>query len=118
MLCFCIRFTIDGITDCSNGLRRQYLNWVGEPNGPMDSQLVTACDNVDVPDFDFDTCQHNTYMCCWTENDGQGMQDNTVSCFCSSVLLGIPSSHGLVTTQSCGARSCPTEAPFQASAAL
>ena len=27
-----------------------------------------------------DTCAYNTYMCCWTENDGNGMEDNTDVC--------------------------------------
>ena len=44
----------------------------------MDWNIVNECDNEDVPDYDYRTCDHNTYMCCWTENDGQGMADNTV----------------------------------------
>lgn len=32
----------------------------------------------DVADFNFDSCDYNTYMCCWTENNNQGMEDNTV----------------------------------------
>ena len=27
-----------------------------------------------------DACEYNTYMCCWTENDGNGMEDNTDVC--------------------------------------
>ena len=27
-----------------------------------------------------DTCAYNTYMCCWTKNDGDGMVDNTDVC--------------------------------------
>ena len=27
-----------------------------------------------------DVCEYNTYMCCWTENDGNGMEDNTDVC--------------------------------------
>ena len=27
-----------------------------------------------------DTCAYNTFMCCWTENDGEGMEDNTDVC--------------------------------------
>eukprot|EP00903_Cladosiphon_okamuranus_P015443 g14263.t1 len=77
----CSKFSRDGIVDCPNGLRRWYQFSLDAPNGPMDSQLVNTCDNTDVPDFDFDTCDHNTYMCCWTENDGQGMQDNTDVCY-------------------------------------
>ncbi len=44
----------------------------------MDWNLIRNCDNEDVPDYDYRTCNHNTYMCCWTENDGTGMADNTV----------------------------------------
>ena len=50
-----------------------------EPNGEMDINLVTECDNRDLVDFDFRTCEYNTYMCCWPENDGLGMNWNTVS---------------------------------------
>lgn len=28
-----------------------------------------------------DVCTHNTYMCCWTENDN-GVEDNTDVCRC------------------------------------
>ena len=40
----------------------------------------------DVPEYDEDealasllddTCDYNLFMCCWTQNDDQGMQDNT-----------------------------------------
>ena len=27
-----------------------------------------------------DTCAYNTYMCCWTENDDNAMEDNTDVC--------------------------------------
>ena len=26
------------------------------------------------------TCDYNIFMCCWTENDGEGMEDNTDVC--------------------------------------
>ena len=26
------------------------------------------------------TCEYNIFMCCWTENDGEGMEDNTDVC--------------------------------------
>ena len=73
------RYARDGIVPCTpGGLSQHYRGRTGKPNGNMDSNLVGECDNVDVPDHDFSTCENNTYMCCWTENDGQGMQDNTV----------------------------------------
>ena len=71
------RHSNDGIVPCRNKLRQEYRR-VGEPNGEMETNLVKECDNTDVPDFDFRTCENNTYMCCWTENDGKGMADNTV----------------------------------------
>ena len=62
------------------------------------TNLVEACDNEgsssavssttdsetysDVADFNFDSCDYNTYMCCWTENNNQGMEDNTVRFDC------------------------------------
>ena len=60
------------------------------PNGEMETNLVRECDNHDVPDYDYRTCEHNTYMCCWTENDGQGMADNTVSTFAGLAILRMP----------------------------
>lgn len=26
------------------------------------------------------SCEYNTYMCCWTENDDNGVEDNTDVC--------------------------------------
>lgn len=26
------------------------------------------------------TCEYNIFMCCWTDNDGEGMEDNTDVC--------------------------------------
>ena len=57
----------------------------------MENNLVRECDNVDVPEYDFRTCDHNTYMCCWTENDGQGMQDNTVRSCSAFLYVLVPS---------------------------
>eukprot|EP00752_Nemacystus_decipiens_P003492 g3225.t1 len=77
----CSEYNRDGIVPCKQGgLGKHYAGYIGKPNGKMDSNLVGECDNVDVPEFDFNTCEHNTYMCCWTENDGQGMADNTDVC--------------------------------------
>ncbi|CAM9616366.1 unnamed protein product [Scytosiphon promiscuus] len=71
----------DGIQPCwDNKLRSQYKYKLDEPKGEMEFNLVNECDNHDVPDYDFRTCEHNTYMCCWTENDGLGMADNTDVC--------------------------------------
>ncbi|CAM9556356.1 unnamed protein product [Ectocarpus fasciculatus] len=77
----CSRYSWEGIVGCGdNGLFSQYRGRLDEPYGPMDDNLVRTCDNEDVPDYDYDSCSHNTYMCCWTENDGQGMADNTDVC--------------------------------------
>eukprot|EP00752_Nemacystus_decipiens_P012856 g11383.t1 len=77
----CSEYGRDGIQPCQQGgLRNHYKGWIGKPNGKMESNLVGTCDNVNVPDHDFSTCDNNTYMCCWTENDGQGMADNTDVC--------------------------------------
>ncbi|CAM9859592.1 unnamed protein product [Pylaiella littoralis] len=77
----CSKFGREGIKPCwDNSLRSQYKYKLDEPNGEMEFNLVRECDNEDVPDFDFLSCDHNTYMCCWTENDGQGMADNTDVC--------------------------------------
>lgn len=62
----CTRFRNDDIVECHNGLNRQYERWAGASNGPMDEQLAKRCGTTDVPDFDFDTCEENAYMCCWT----------------------------------------------------
>ena len=43
-----------------------------------DSTTSTSTTPSDVTEFDFGSCDYNTYMCCWTENNNQGMQDNTV----------------------------------------
>ena len=43
-----------------------------------DSTISTSATPSDVTEFDFGSCGYNTYMCCWTENNNQGMQDNTV----------------------------------------
>ena len=73
------RYGGEGIEPCwDNSLRSQYKWKLEDPKGEMDWTLVNECDNEDVPDYDYRTCDHNTYMCCWTENDGQGMADNTV----------------------------------------
>ncbi|CAN0038717.1 unnamed protein product [Hapterophycus canaliculatus] len=69
-----------GIEPCPKNLSRHYNNRLGAPKGEIDFNLVRECDNEDVPDYDFRTCEYNTYMCCWTENDGQGMADNTDVC--------------------------------------
>eukprot|EP00752_Nemacystus_decipiens_P012631 g11187.t1 len=75
------KYNGDGIAPCwDNSLRAQYKYNLDEPNGELE-QLVYKCDNQDVPDYDFRTCEHNTYMCCWTENDGKGMADNTDVCY-------------------------------------
>ncbi|CAB1102459.1 unnamed protein product [Ectocarpus sp. CCAP 1310/34] len=77
----CSKFGGEGIEPCwDNSLRSQYKYKLDEPKGEMEYNLVRECDNEDVPDYDFRTCNHNTYMCCWTENDGQGMADNTDVC--------------------------------------
>ncbi|CBJ26856.1 conserved unknown protein [Ectocarpus siliculosus] len=77
----CSRFGREGIEPCgANSLRSHYKNRLDEPKGELEYNLVRECDNEDVPDYDFRTCSHNTYMCCWTENDGQGMADNTDVC--------------------------------------
>eukprot|EP00752_Nemacystus_decipiens_P012630 g11186.t1 len=76
----CSRHSNDGIRPCNNRLRQEYRR-VGQPNGDMETNLVRECDNTDVPDYDFRTCENNTYMCCWTENDGKGMKDNTDVCY-------------------------------------
>lgn len=73
---------------CNNRLRAQYKYAMDEPNGEMEFNLVRECDNTDVPDYDYRTCEHNTYMCCWTGNDGNGMQDNTVRCFRVCIVPG------------------------------
>ena len=39
--------------------------------------LVNECDNTDVPDYDYSTCENNVYMCCWSEREG-GLVKNTV----------------------------------------
>eukprot|EP00752_Nemacystus_decipiens_P013910 g12347.t1 len=79
----CSKFNWEGIGPCwDNSLRSQYkYNLDERPNGEMENNLVRECDNMDVPEYDFRTCDHNTYMCCWTENDGNGMQDNTDVCY-------------------------------------
>ncbi|CAB1119358.1 unnamed protein product [Ectocarpus sp. CCAP 1310/34] len=75
----CSRYSWEGIAGCgNNGLLSQYRGCLGEPCGPMDDNLVRTCDNEDIPDYDHGSCSHNTYMCCLTENDGQGMAENTV----------------------------------------
>lgn len=71
------------ISRCPNDdLRAYYNRKLDKPNGEMDINLVKECDNYDVPEFDFGECGYNTYMCCWTENDGYadgyGMGVNTV----------------------------------------
>ena len=83
---FLTRFSGGEIEDCGVGLRQQYTMGyrMNEPNGEMDINLVTECDNRDLVDFDFRTCEYNTYMCCWTENDDSGVGDNTVSFAASS----------------------------------
>ena len=75
-----------GIVPCNNRLRREY-NRMGKVNGDMEGNLVAQCDNHDVPDYDFRTCENNTYMCCWTENNGLGMKDNTVRRHQRSILV-------------------------------
>ena len=103
-----------GIEPCNTGLRRQYKRWNSDTNVTLDSNLVSECDNTDVPDFDFSTCDINTYMCCWTENDGQGMQDNTVRscCFFRFLCTCQPQPH---SDPSGFTHSCPQRGPFQAS---
>ncbi|CAM9604682.1 unnamed protein product [Ectocarpus fasciculatus] len=77
----CSRFSGDGITDCGeHGLYSNYVSRIGEPNGELETNLVRICDNYAVPDYDFRSCDHNTYMCCWTENDVNGVLDNTDVC--------------------------------------
>ena len=46
--------------------------------------LVNECDNTDVPDYDYSTCENNVYMCCWSEREG-GLVKNTVR----SLLLSL-----------------------------
>ena len=87
-----LRYNGDGIAPCwDNSLRAQYKYNLEEPSGELE-QLVYKCDNQDVPDYDFRTCDHNTYMCCWTENNDQGMQDNTVRLFLIAASLAPPAS--------------------------
>eukprot|EP00903_Cladosiphon_okamuranus_P018127 g16682.t1 len=82
----CSKFTGDGISPCwDNSLHVQYKYHLEMPNGEMETNLVRECDNHDVPDYDYRTCEHNTYMCCWTENDGNGMADNTDVCYVGDV---------------------------------
>ncbi|CAM9859661.1 unnamed protein product [Pylaiella littoralis] len=77
----CSKYGGEGIEPCwDNSLRSQYKHKLKEPKGEMEYNLVRECDNEDVPDFDFRSCSDNTYMCCWTENNGQGMADNTDVC--------------------------------------
>ena len=87
------RFDGDGIAPCwDNSLHAQYKYHLEMPNGEMENNLVRECDNHDVPDYDFHSCEHNTYMCCWTENDRTGLQDNTVTlvCLLASTQLHTP----------------------------
>ena len=73
-------FTDDeGIQPCQdNELRNEYNRKLDEPKGEMEFNLVKDCDNEYVPDFDFGTCNYNTYMCCWTEKEVGDVKDNTV----------------------------------------
>ncbi|CAN0451299.1 unnamed protein product [Pylaiella littoralis] len=78
----CTRYGINGMEECTdNMLLKQYRSKrAGQPNGKMNFNLVGDCNNDEVPDFDFGTCSDNVYMCCWTENNGEGMEDNTDVC--------------------------------------
>lgn len=99
----CTTFNKDGLAACNkNNLRRHYRKRMESPGGTMDFNLVGRCDNANDPvtvDYSYtaerqvedtykdddvravlDECEYNTYMCCWTENDGEGMQDNTDVC--------------------------------------
>lgn len=81
----CSRMKNGEISRCPNDdLRAYYNRKLDKPNGEMDINLVKECDNYDVPEFDFGECGYNTYMCCWTENDGYadgyGMGVNTEVC--------------------------------------
>ena len=97
------RFDGDGIAPCwDNSLHVQYKYHLEMPNGEMENNLVRECDNHDVPDYDYRTCEHNTYMCCWTENNDQGMQDNTVSYFLWLVILHLFSLPTPISASSAG----------------
>ena len=86
------RFSGDGITDCGeHGLYSNYVSRIGEPNGELETNLVRICDNYAVPDYDFRACDHNTYMCCWTENDVNGVLDNTVRHLTCAVVSALSS---------------------------
>ena len=100
----CTTFNRDGLTACANNdLRSHYRGRMDSPGGDLDFNLVATCDNENAPittDYAYveerevedtydeddavreilDSCEYNTYMCCWTENEGQGMQDNTDVC--------------------------------------
>ena len=63
----CTRHHVSGLVPCgSNRLYNDYNGRLDQPKGPMDFNLVKRCDNEDVPDYDYRSCEHNTYMCCWT----------------------------------------------------
>lgn len=93
---------MDGIVPCRVQLRREYQR-VGSPNGDMETNLVKECDNTDVPDYDYGICANNTYMCCWTKNDGEkGMKDNTVRpvLFCYFLFSHAPAAtNGIESTR-------------------
>eukprot|EP00903_Cladosiphon_okamuranus_P008160 g7859.t1 len=97
----CSRLRRGEIEECDqNSLFVEYKRGAGN-NEPLGINLVNECDNWDVPEFDFRTCQENTYMCCWTENDGEGMQDNTDVCRVGDTLYpdeseGEVHCHGMV----------------------
>ena len=99
----CSTLSRGGLTACQdNDLSKHYKNRMGAPGGDLDFNLVGTCDNANAPvsiDYAYtmerstsdssdedaavaavlNTCAYNTYMCCWTQNDG-GMVDNTDVC--------------------------------------
>ena len=100
----CTTYSRDGLTACmNNDLRTHYRGRMDSPGGDLTFNLVTTCENENAPvttDYAYvaereveatydeddaveevlEACEYNTYMCCWTENDGQGMEDNTDVC--------------------------------------
>lgn len=99
----CTTFERTGLEACQdNDLAKHYKNRLSKPGGDLSFNLVGTCDNennqlnattadssndtVDTPIYDedeyvatllSDVCAYNTFMCCWTQNDGDGMEDNT-----------------------------------------
>eukprot|EP00903_Cladosiphon_okamuranus_P010699 g10112.t1 len=64
---------------------QEYPTNVDEDNEEGDDETPAPTPEPTTPDEEYTKkvydCDYNMYMCCWTENDNQGMEDNTDVCY-------------------------------------